>query len=112
MTPSGATFAPTSITRDVLAIRIVSLPLRHGGLRYTPAAVTIPLAFYSATLKCLIDRRILEDLHLLTSDLLLAYKGICDLLTPQETLPGHKLNICLPTTPHYHIRWLLRQGLS
>jgi hypothetical protein len=41
----------------------------------------------------------LEDLHLLTPDLLLAYKGICDLLPPQVTLPGHKLNICLPTTP-------------
>jgi hypothetical protein len=98
MTPPGATFAPTSITRAALAIRIASLPLRHGGLSYTPAIVTSPLAFYSATLQCLTDRRILEDLHLLTPDLLLVYKGICDLLPPQATLPGHKLNICLPTT--------------
>jgi hypothetical protein len=41
----------------------------------------------------------LEDLHLLTPDLLLACKGIYDLLPPQATLPGHKVNICLPTTP-------------
>jgi hypothetical protein len=113
ITPPGVPFAPTSITRNVLAIRIFSLPLRHRGLRYTPAAVTSPLAFYSTTLQYLTDRRILEDLHLLTPDLLLAYKGICDLLPPQATLPGHKLDICLPTNhPHCHIRWLLRQALS
>jgi hypothetical protein len=98
MTPPGATFTPTSVSRDGLAIRIVSLPLRHGGLRYNPPAVTSPLAFYSVTLQYLTDRRILEDLHLLTPDLLFTYKGIWDLLPPQVTLPGHNLNIFLPTT--------------
>jgi hypothetical protein len=38
----------------------------------------------------------LENQHLLIPDLLIAYKGICELLPPQATLLGLKLNMCLP----------------